>query len=249
MGSLEAAAGPGFVGIVCGLASEAAAIRRGLAAASPRLAVRIAVSGADADQAEALARDYCEHGAGLLVSAGLAGGLAPSLKVGDVVWATDVVSGDPSAGGRYPCVPAVREAGGEAGPGSGFHAGPVAGVDAALTTPARKAAVWRQTGAIAADMESHRMALVAAAAGVPLLVVRSIVDDAATELPAFVHHATLPSGRPRLGVIIAHLVRRPWQLPALVTLARASAVALTALQEKMPAVARTAEALRNASVA
>ena len=70
-----------FIGAVCGLKSEAEVLRR----AVPDARLRIAVSGADAARAESLAAEFCRSGAAAIVSVGMAGGLAPDLRPGELV--------------------------------------------------------------------------------------------------------------------------------------------------------------------
>ncbi|MFN7174685.1 MAG: hypothetical protein ACK4MT_08280, partial [Thermaurantiacus tibetensis] len=72
------------VGIVCGLASEAAAL--GLPG--------VAVSGARPEMAEAHARRLAAEGAEALLSVGLAGALAPGLAPGDLLVPARVVTAE-----------------------------------------------------------------------------------------------------------------------------------------------------------
>ena len=120
-----------------------------------------------------------EHPA-LVVSCGFAGALSPSLRAGDLVVAT-----------------AVRAAGGER-----LHApdlpvarafpeavrGEIACAERVLATPEEKRALGTG-GAVAVDLESAQVARAAVEAGVPWLVLRAIVDDARTSLPAFAREA------------------------------------------------------------
>jgi hypothetical protein len=78
-------------------------------------------------------------------------------------------------------------------------------------------------------MESVVVARSAAALGIPFVVLRAIADPAARELPPA---ALLPlgeDGNPALGPVLASVLRRPKQLPNLLTVAREARQALQAL--------------------
>ena len=84
-----------------------------------------------------------------------------------------------------------------------------------------KALAFRQTGAVAADMESSAVAEVACAERVPFLVVRAIVDTAEDAVPEVALSATgVGRDRLRIGRLLASLARTPGELPALIRLAR-----------------------------
>ncbi|MEN3307453.1 MAG: 4-hydroxy-3-methylbut-2-en-yl diphosphate reductase [Micromonosporaceae bacterium] len=105
-------------------------------------------------------------GADAVLVAGVAGGLAPGLRAGDIVVASEVRSGDapPVA------IPsAVLLAGALRRLGLRVHLGPVVSVDRVVDGPARRELA--ATGALAVDMESAALS-----AGRPAAVVRSIVD-------------------------------------------------------------------------
>jgi nucleoside phosphorylase len=106
----------------------------------------------------------------------------------------------------------------------------VAGSDALVLDPAAKAALGRRTGAAAVDMESHRLATVAAEAGLPCFVVRAVSDPAGRALPALAATALDAAGRPRIGAVLAGLARRPGDLAALIRAARDSRAALATLR-------------------
>ena len=107
--------------------------------------------------------------------------------------------------------------------------GAILGLDRMVLTVAEKAALFERSGAVAIDMESHRVALVAAAAGLPFLALRAIGDPAGRALPALVARALGEDGRPRIGPVIAGLLRRPGDLAALLRVRRDTAAALAAL--------------------
>ncbi|HEY1874708.1 MAG TPA: hypothetical protein VGG67_09930, partial [Steroidobacteraceae bacterium] len=99
-----------------------------------------------------------------------------------------------------------------------------------LGSTAAKALAFRQTGAVAVDMESFAIAEVAAAERVPFLAVRAIVDTAHDVVPEVALSATR-AGQAGLGMgrVLAALARTPGQLPALIRLARGYRTASRAL--------------------
>ena len=228
--ALAEPAGRAFLAVVCGLRSEAAALRRGLSGAPSGVEVRIGVCGADPDRAEALALGYARSGARLIVSAGLSGGLVPHLRVGDVVWGRDVAETAPAWWAR---TVADRKA----------SWGIVAGADAPVLTPEAKLALNARTGALVVDMESHRVALVASRTGTPFLALRAVVDPADRRLPAVIATAVGPTGRPRVGALTAAVMARPPLLADLVRLAGASRRALAALEAEARHLPALAEAV------
>jgi nucleoside phosphorylase len=187
-------------------------------APAPAAAVRVAISGARPDAAERAAERFVAEGARLIVSFGIAGALDPTLRAGDIVLASHVADGEAS----YPCVRL-------AGQGRAvWREGPVLGSDRLIGDPAEKARLARG-GALAVDMESHRVARAAAAGGIPVAVLRAVSDTSLQRLPAFVAGAVRPDGTPRLAPILAGLARNPRALGDLVALHHGTRAALRAL--------------------
>ncbi|MEX1204149.1 MAG: hypothetical protein WEB85_02750 [Dongiaceae bacterium] len=206
------------IGIVTGLAAEAAWARR---AAGP--AALVACAGGDA--ARAAAR-LIEAGAGALLSFGLAGGLDPSLPSGYLVVAECVI-----AGGRRIAVDAAWRERVAAEPRLGPRVvAALAGSDRPVLSVAAKRALFAATGAAAVDMESHAVAAAAAAAGVPFLALRAIADPAGRAVPAAALAGLDAEGRVRAGAILAELMRAPGLIPAFAALALDAARARAALR-------------------
>ena len=149
----------------------------------------IFVSGGSPLRARAGAEQLRDSGASALVSFGLAVGLAPVLRPGDVVLADTVVL----PGGRsMPTDPGWRAALLQRLGGSGINVrvARIAGSDELPTSASAKRRVFQMTFAAALDTDSHVVAEVAAAAGLPLLVVRAVAEPAEEMRPAVAFAAT-----------------------------------------------------------
>ena len=72
------------------------------------------------------------------------------------------------------------------------------GSERIVATAADKRALFEATGAQAVDMESHEVAAVAAAAGLPFLVIRALADPYDQVIPQVAREALRPDGRVRL---------------------------------------------------
>jgi adenosylhomocysteine nucleosidase len=210
------------VGIVCALAAEA---RHLGPTTSGRAAVTsladgtlLAVSGMGGAAAARGARSLIDAGATALASWGMAGGLDPALAAGAIFLPSEVIAPD---GASIPTALHWRERLSEA---IAAHR-PVAH-GKLLTSPraigsvADKAALFRETGAAAVDMESLAVAEVARTRELPFIAVRVIVDRAGDALPQTVTAAADSAGHLHLWRLICALARAPADLAPLIRLAR-----------------------------
>jgi adenosylhomocysteine nucleosidase len=193
--------------IVTGLAQEARI------AAGPGMTV--ICSSSDPQQLRALLATFDPSTIRGVISFGVAGGLCPTLKSGDVVVATEVMAGD----SRWLAGLALSE---EliAGTGVGRRRvveGGIAGVEQVVAAQAGKAALRSETGAVAVDMESHIAAAYAAEAGLPFAALRVVSDPAGRALPALAMAAIKPDGNIDLRKVLRGLARNPLTLRALVS--------------------------------
>lgn len=160
-----------------------------------------------------------------LVSFGVAGGLSPHLRPGDVIICAEVI-GDER---RWrPSDDFHRQVSGLAQQ-IGAVEGPVLGSRDILATEEDKRCAWRDTGALAVDLESAIVARTAEAAGIPFLVLRSIADPATRELPPAALIPLAQNGTPAFVRVLGEVLRRPRQIGALFGLARETRQGLTAL--------------------
>src|SRR5499427_9090541 len=193
--------------IVTGLVQEARI------AAGPGMAV--ICSSSDPQQLRALLTVFDPTTIRGVVSFGVAGGLDPSLRSGDIVVATEVMSGDT----RWLAGLSLTEeqiAGIALGRRRVVRGG-LAGVEEVVVAQACKAALRSVTGAAAVDMESHIAAAYAAEHELPFAALRVISDPASRALPALARSAIKPNGDVDLGVIFRGVVRNPGALRALVS--------------------------------
>ena len=150
-----------------------------------------------------------------VISFGVAGGLDPTLKSGDVVVATEVLAGD----ARWLAGLSLNEDL-IASMGLGRRRivrGRLAGAEQVVAARHVKEALHLETGAAAVDMESHIAADYATKAGLPFAALRVISDPADRSLPALAKTAIKPNGDVDLRKILRGVVRNPRLLRALVS--------------------------------
>ncbi|MGJ4942735.1 phosphorylase [Bradyrhizobium sp. HKCCYLS1011] len=150
-----------------------------------------------------------------VISFGVAGGLDPSLKAGDIVVATEVTAGDARwlAGLSLSEAHIARAALGR----RRVVRGVLAGAEEVVVAQARKAALRRSTGAAAVDMESHIAAAYATECGLPFAALRVISDPAHRTLPSLAKDAIKPNGDIDLPLILRGVARNPRVLRGLVS--------------------------------
>jgi hopanoid-associated phosphorylase len=193
--------------IVTGLVQEARI------AAGPGMAV--ICSSSDPQQLRALLTVFDPTTIRGVISFGVAGGLDPSLRSGDIVVATEVMAGD----ARWLAGLSLSEqqiASIALGRRRVVRGG-LAGVEKVVVAQSCKAALRSETGAAAVDMESHIAAAYAAENGVPFAALRVIADPATRTLPALARNAIKPNGEIDLRKVLSGLARNPKSLRALVS--------------------------------
>lgn len=156
-----------------------------------------------------------------LINTGVAGGIGPDLKLGDMVLSTDLVQHDFHMN-ALGCVDGCQSLDGPKDEPTLFHAdepllsrfekvaketageeaihrGRIASGDTFVADRETKEKIFINFGALACEMEGGAIAQVAQAAGVPFLVVRSISDladgSASESYAAFERHAAYLSAR------------------------------------------------------
>jgi len=201
--------------IACGLKREARIFDR-----SGR-DVFVVIGGGVAASLDRDLDDKAELFPGIILSCGIAGALAPSLRPGDVV-----IDGDAMVADRLGQVLPHAQRGG------------IVGSDAIAATAAEKRLLHEQTGALAVDMESHVAARVAVRKGLSFASLRVISDRAEDDLPPAALVGMRPDGGMALGAVLASLARAPRQLPALIRTGRQADQAFRSLETAFEAIIR-----------
>ena len=204
----EAPGHRGFVIAVCGLRAEARIATRSVE-------VRAIAGGGDARRLGGRIQEQIARGGKAIISFGIAAGLAPGLDAGTCVLGSEVVSGGDRK--RYAInrswTAALRSR------LVRVEFAPIAGVDQPLVATAEKLSLHGKTQAVAADMESHIAAELAARHRLPFAALRVIADPVERQLPPAALVGMRQDGEIDLAAVIASLARNPTQLRALMGLA------------------------------
>ena len=207
----DATGRPSVIIAVMGLAFEA------------RIAGGTTIVGAEARGGTRLSAEVA-RGARGIISFGIGGGLAEELSPGQLIVAAEVVCGDE----RHQTDDGWSRRMLRALPGARHEV--IAGVDAPVADPGHKRALHASTGAVLVDTETHHVARVAAAHGVPFAACRVVVDPAHRQLPPGALLELLPDGTLDRPAILHCILRQPGQLPTMARLAFEAAVARAALR-------------------
>jgi len=136
-----------------------------------------------------------------VVTSGLAGGLDPALRTGDLVFDAD---------DGFPRTHAFRRA--------TARAGRFLCVERMAATAAAKAQLRRETGADAVEMESAAIRDLCRARGIPSATLRVISDPAHEDLPLDFGVLLTADGQLDAGRLALALLRSPGRIPALLRL-------------------------------
>lgn len=140
-----------------------------------------------------------------VISFGMAGALSTDLRIGD--W----IIGSRTCGPlEMECDPPWQAALANALPNA--RTGPVYADGRLIGDAQEKRSLCHRHGALAADMESHFAAGLAARAGVPFAILRCISDEAVHQLPPAIAVAMRPDGGLALGNILKSIARKPAQM-------------------------------------
>ena len=146
---------------------------------------------------------------------GVAGGLDPMLAVGDVIL-------DDPTGLVADSIPHRR--------------GSIHSATRIVSSPAEKAELFSQTGALAVDMEQEAVRNFTTGLGIPVVGIRAISDTADQTLDPVIARFVDDWGFPKPGSIAMHLIRRPSLIPYLRRLNKNTKIALVELGKAVRAV-------------
>jgi adenosylhomocysteine nucleosidase len=155
-----------------------------------------------------------------IISFGVAGGLAPHLRPGACIIGSAILSGL----NRMPTNDTWSQKLLKSFPDA--VSGMILGVSAPVADPRDKQALHLNTGALAVDMESHIVAAVGAAHGLPVAAMRVITDPAERALPASAVASMRPNRTTNIGAMIRSVLIRPREIPALFQTALAARTTL-----------------------
>lgn len=167
----------------------------------------------------------------LVLSAGVCGGLSPALASGDLVVPETVLA---PGGERLPTTPLAGLP----------RAGTLVSVARVVETPAEKARLWIETGALAVDLESAPILAWAAERGVPAAVIRGVSDTAGQAVPAELVAAVGAGGNLRTGHAVRAVLGHPAMLGRALALRRGTAAALASVARALATLTRTVAAKR-----
>jgi hopanoid-associated phosphorylase len=182
--------------------------------------------GMGAERAQQAARSLLDAGATALLSWGMAGGLDPALRPGDVVLPATVVP-SPGVGLEVDAAWHMRLC--KCLAGSNINTGPLIQSLRVVAEPADKAELFQSTGAIAVDMESAAIAQVCKDAGKSFMAIRAVADPAGRSIPAAVITAMDVNGRVSLAKLGQVVLRTPRLLTTLLQLRTDSRAAYATL--------------------
>lgn len=189
----------------------------------------LALSGIGAQHARGAGQMLLRRGAGALLSWGTAAGLDPALPPGSLIVPAEVIDTD----GRILSVcpqwhARLLEA---LAPRLPVHTGRIVEHDSVLTEPQDKHELHARTDAVAVDMESAALAMLAQEHGVPFAAIRAIADTSDARVPqTLIDAVDSVGGLPLRGVITA-VVLRPGDWPTIARLASHLRSAQTTLRQ------------------
>jgi adenosylhomocysteine nucleosidase len=134
-----------------------------------------------------------------VITAGFAGGLNPNLKFGTVVYEQDFDAG---------FGPELEDLGGVP---AKFHCHRRVAI-----TAAEKAALWRETGADAVEMESSVIRTICREFHIPSATIRIISDDATQDLPLDFNALMTSEDRINYLKLFGAVLRNPGRIPKLI---------------------------------
>lgn len=190
--------------MICPLEHERRAIARAIGDRAT-----LVVSGPGASAVGSAVEQAVRDGAGLVVLAGLAGGLRATSVCPAIAWIAD------RDGRRWTPT--------HIAPGQGVG---VLGIDEPAFTTARKAQLATAYGASLVDCESHAFASAASRARLSWCVVRGVSDGPGHALPVSATDWVTTDGRTRTGRVLMSLLLSPAAIPAVIGLLRRSGPAL-----------------------
>lgn len=136
-----------------------------------------------------------------ILSSGFSGALLPSMKIGQIVMASEIVD-------QHGQKTSIR-LGLESDEAGGLYVGRILTADEMVRTVEQKQQLHEKHDALAVDMESLAVAQVAAEASIGFMAVRVISDDMSADLPPEVLSIIGDTGAVRVGAALTSIFKRP----------------------------------------
>lgn len=186
------------------------------------------LSGPGPERAGRAARILLDRGASSLVSTGVSGGLSPDVLPGDLIVAEQVQGPD----GRYSASSSLTNALHKmiSDGGTGIAKGLILCKKEPVTSTREKKELYRETGALAVDMESAAVSAEADRVGSKFAVLRAVCDPAHMSLPFDPAAILKPDGDIRYGALLSLVLSRPARLPGFYRTGRAFSRAMASLE-------------------
>ncbi|MBF6601111.1 MAG: hypothetical protein IVW36_11440 [Dehalococcoidia bacterium] len=166
----------------------------------------------------------------IVIIAGVGGGLDPSLASGALILGRRVLAEGRPELTPHPALFAAARSALQAG-GIGFVSSQLLTAARPPATAAAKRDAWNTFGAAGVDMETYELAAALESAGVPWLALRSVLDTAASTLPAAVARWSAESDERQ---IARAALRTPRDWPAYLRLALELRASLRGLRRGVP---------------
>jgi uridine phosphorylase len=198
--------------LVCFALKEEAAPFRKLAASQTQLSILVTGMGRENSRRAMLERLRTVEPA-FVLTCGFAGGLAPELAIGDVLFTTN----DPELRARLESTGAKP---------ASFHC-----AHRIASTQAAKAELRRLTGADAVEMESEAFEQICRERKLRLATVRVISDSARDDLPLDFNQLSRPDWSLDYGKLAWTVAKSPGKIPALLRLQKNSSAAAARLAD------------------
>lgn len=201
----------------------------------------VTVSGSGSDNASKATQLLLNSGAQQLISWGCAGALAPHMEAGDLIIPALILTQDNSqlasdAAWSKLIINSLQ-------PAIKCYDGMLVESVAVISKAREKTELFKQTQALAVDMESAAVARCAQQANIPFIAVRSIVDPAHLDLPNAINHAMTDKGIISIPKLLVYLCSHPQELPSLINTAlyfNKARRTLTSVACQLPQITQTA---------
>ncbi len=180
------------------------------------------ISGMGPESAKLAADALISDGVDALISFGTCAGLAPGLRHGALIVASEVIG----EGVTFAADSALSSTCLAHTNGLIVHNGVLASVAEALTGVEQKRALHQSTGALGVDMETLAIARAAGAVGLPWVAIRAVCDPCEVSLPLWMAQTV---GEPGWRDALAGLVKAPGSLASLIRVAIGFAAARRSL--------------------